>query len=217
MKSYKIHLIRHGLTAENLQGRYVGHIDVPLCEQGKEQIEDLISNYNYPYAQVVFSSPLKRCMETAKMIYPTNEIVPMNELIEYNFGEFDGKTAEELEEHPLFPDWLAGKPGVDPPFGESSADFGRRICAGFEKIADGMMKSGVESTAIVTHGGVISALMSRYALPEASAQEWLTPNGCGYTLRIIPSIWMSGRKLEATAEIPEPERDDDYERSLWGQ
>ncbi|MBQ7100216.1 MAG: hypothetical protein IJN81_01185, partial [Clostridia bacterium] len=67
------------------------------------------------------------------------------------------------------------------------------------------------------HGGVISALMSRYALPEAQPHEWITPSGCGYTLSITPSVWMSGRKLEAQKEIPEPERDFDYERSLWGQ
>ena len=217
MKSYKIHLIRNALTQENLNGCYLGHTDSPLCKQGIDQLEELIERYTFPLAQVVFSSPLKRCTQTAQIIYPDKQVVTMNELIEYDFGEFEGKTAEELENHPVFPDWLAGKKGVDPPFGESNEVFARRICGGFEKIADGLLKSGVDSAAIVTHGGVIMQLLSRYALPEAPAHEWLTPSGCGYTLRITPSLWMSGRKLEAVCEIPEPERDDDYERMLWGQ
>lgn len=217
MKSYKIHLIRNALTQENLDGRYLGHTDSPLCQAGIEQLEDLIATYKYPKVEAVFSSPLKRCVDTAKMIFPDKNPIPMDALIEYNFGEFDGKTAEELQEHPLFPKWLAGEPDVEPPFGESNEAFGRRICTGFEKIVDGMLRSGVESAAVVTHGGVIMQLMSRYALPEAKAHEWLTPSGCGYTLSITPSLWMSGQKLEAISETPEPERDFDYERALWGQ
>lgn len=217
MKTYKIHLIRNALTQENIEGRYLGHTDSPLCEQGKDQLEQLIEQYKFPDAQVVFSSPLKRCIDTARMIWPDKEPVPMPDLIEYNFGEFDGKTAEELELHPLFPKWLAGDPEVDPPFGENQQAFGKRICDGFEKIVDGMLKSGIESTAVVTHGGVIMQLMARYALPEAKAHEWITPSGCGYTIRITPSVWMGGQKVEASCEIPEPERDFDYERMLWGQ
>ena len=217
MKSYKIHLIRNALTQENLDGRYLGHTDSPICEQGKAQLAELVENYKYPSAQVVFSSPLKRCMDTARAIYPDKEIIPLESLIEYNFGEFDGKTAEELEKHTLFPRWLAGEEGVDPPFGESNADFAKRICEGFEGVIDGMLKSGVESVAIVTHGGIIGALMARYAIPEASSHEWLTPSSCGYTLRITPSLWMTGQKAEAVCEIPEEEHDFDHERALWGQ
>ncbi len=217
MKSYKIHLIRNALTQENLEGRYLGHTDVPLCEQGIAQLEELISDYKYPSAQVVFSSPLKRCVDTAKAIYPDKEIVPIESFIEYNFGEFDGKTAEELENHPLFPRWLAGEDGVDPPFGESNTEFAKRICDGFEGMVDGMLKSGIDSVAIVTHGGIIGALMSRYAIPEAAAHEWLTPSGCGYTICITPSLWMNSQKVEAVCEIPEEEHSFDYERALWGQ
>ena len=120
MKSYNIHLIRHGFTAENLEGRYIGHTDVPLSEEGIEQIENMKREYIYPYADVVFTSPLSRCKETAKLIYPDAKTVVIDDLIEYNFGEFEGKTAQELEKSPVFPKWLAGEKGVEPPFGESN-------------------------------------------------------------------------------------------------
>ena len=217
MKSYTITLIRNALTRENLEGRYLGHTDAPLCDEGRAQLAELIASYHYPKVQVVFSSPLRRCMDTARTIYPEKEIIPIEGMIEYDFGSFDGKTADELANHPLFSDWLAGKPGVDPPFGESSEAFAGRICECFEKIVNGMLTSGVESAAVITHGGLIMQLMARYALPEAQAHEWLTPSGCGYTLRITPSIWMTSRKTEAICEVPEEEHDFNYERMLWGQ
>ena len=58
MKTYKIHLIRHGLTRGNIDGLYVGHTDMPLCEEGKLQIAQMKEDYIYPYAKFVFSSPL---------------------------------------------------------------------------------------------------------------------------------------------------------------
>ena len=44
--------------------------------------------------------------------------------------------------------------------------------------------------------------MQTFALPEAPMHAWLTPNGCGYTLNVIPSIWGNTCKAEAFAEIP---------------
>ena len=49
MKTYRIHLIRHGLTAANTEGRYVGGgTDEPLCDTGIMGLEFLKSNYKYP-------------------------------------------------------------------------------------------------------------------------------------------------------------------------
>lgn len=203
MKSYYIQLIRNGLTAGNLDGRYIGHIDESLNNEGIEQITQMKQDYTYPVVDVVFSSPLKRCTETAKLIYPAKEPILMDGLIEYNFGEFEGKTAEELENHPVFPSWLAGEKGVAPPFGESNEDFSKRIATTFIKIVDGLIESGITKSAIVTHGGVIMALLSLFGLPEAPMHEWLTPGGCGYTIRVTPSLWSQGRKMEVIAQIPE--------------
>ena len=203
MKTYKIHLIRHGTTQGNLDGLYIGHSDVPLCKQGIAEIEQLKKELVYPQADFVFSSPLSRCTETAKLIYPDKKPLVIEELIEYDFGEFDGKSAEELhKKQPLFDPWLKGEPGVRPPFGESNIEFAERVCGCFRKIVDGILKTGTEDTAIVTHGGVIMTLMANYALPEAEASEWLTPAGCGYTLRLTPALWTAGQKLEAIEEIP---------------
>lgn len=210
MKSYYIQLIRNGLTAGNLDGKYIGHIDEPLSKEGNEQIAQMKKDYRYPLAEAVFSSPLRRCTETAKLIYPDRDPIIIDGFIEYNFGEFEGKTAEELETHPVFADWLAGKPGVSAPFGESNEDFANRIGQTMVKVVDGIIQSGITKTAIVTHGGVIMALLEMFGLPEASMHEWLTPGGCGYTIRVTPSLWSQGRKFEVIAQIPEVEGENEF-------
>lgn len=202
MKSYYIYIIRHGLTSGNTQARYIGHTDEPLSPEGIEQIKTMKKEYDYPMPDAVFSSPLKRCTETAKMIYPALTPIEMDGLIEYNFGEFEGKTAAELENHPLFADWLAGRQGVAPPFGESNEEFAKRIAQTFIKIVDSMLTTGTQKCAIVTHGGVMNALLSFFGLPEAPMHEWATAGGCGYMLRITPSLWSQAKKLEVAAQIP---------------
>ncbi|MEE1064646.1 MAG: histidine phosphatase family protein [Acutalibacteraceae bacterium] len=210
MKSYYIQLIRNGLTAGNVGGRYIGHTDEELSAEGIEQINQMKTDYKYPMVEAVFSSPLKRCTQTAKLIYPNCDPIVIDGFIEYNFGEFEGKSAEELESHPVFPDWLAGKKGVSPPFGESNEEFSQRIAQTMIKVIDGIIQSGITKTAIVTHGGVIMALLSMFGLPEASMHEWLTPGGCGYTIRVTPSLWSQGRKFEVFAQIPEIEGEDEF-------
>ena len=166
MKTYQIHLIRNGRTDDSTSGRYIGHTDAILSPEGVAELHRLKEQADYPYVEAVFTSPLKRCTQTAHAIYPEREAIVMRELIEYDFGEYEGKTPEQL------------------------------------KIAEGMMKTNVTNAAIVTHGGVIMTILAAFGIPELPMPEWRTPSGCGYTVRITPSIWMRGQKAEVIAEIP---------------
>ena len=58
MKTYTIHLLRHALTRGNLEGRYIGQTDEPLCREGREQLLKMKNDYDYPKVDVVFSSSL---------------------------------------------------------------------------------------------------------------------------------------------------------------
>lgn len=207
MKSYIVYIIRNGETKEEVEGKYIGHTDVELSDEGKNQLKSMRDELVYPPVEAVISSPLKRCTETAAILYPDNKFITIDSLIECNFGEFEGKDAEELKDYPVFPHWLAGEKGVEPPFGESNEAFAKRVCEGFIKIIDGLIKTETTRSAIVTHGGVIMALLTNFGLPQLPMHEWITPNGCGYTLRITPSLWMRGHKLEVVYEFPY-EKDD---------
>ena len=71
MKTFKLHLIRHGMTAGNLQGLYIGSgTDIPLCDEGRAQLKELKERFEYPQVDTVFSSPLVRAVETANILFP---------------------------------------------------------------------------------------------------------------------------------------------------
>jgi hypothetical protein len=72
-----------------------------------------------------------------------------------------------------------------------------------EKMVDGIIKSGTDSVAVITHGGVIATILSNFGIPEGTVSQWLTPSCCGYTLLVSHFLWMSGKKVEVIKEIPE--------------
>lgn len=202
MKAYNIYLIRHGMIKENSQGKYIGHTDVDLSDEGRAELEQLSENSVYPWVDAVISSPLKRCLQTAGILYPAKEALAIDGLSECNFGEFEGKAAEELKDNDTFVRWLAGDPDAVPEFGESSDRFSARVCLAFEKIVDGILRAGTENTAIITHGGVIMAILEAYGIPELAANKWRCDSGCGYVLRVDARMWMTDRKIEVFSTFP---------------
>ena len=208
MKSYIIHFIRHGSIDDTLAGKYIGTKDAPLSDRGRMDLRKLDCEYKYPGTQVVFTSPLKRCTETAKILYPEQNPLVIDNLSECNFGEWEGKTADELKNDPDFKKWLAGDSSVKPPRGESNADFTRRVCKMFESIVEGLMKTGTTESVIVTHGGVIMTLLAVYGLPQAKPFEWTMDNGFGYSLRVTPVLWQRDKVCEVFQTIPLPSEND---------
>ena len=202
MKSYVIHLIRHGAIDETLSGKYIGTTDPPLSDKGKMALKKLAFSHTYPQPPVVFTSPLKRCTQTCAVLFPERKPLVIADLSECNFGEWEGKTAEELKGSEDFQKWLAGDNSVKPPRGESNADFVRRVCKIFESIVEGLMKTGSTECAIVTHGGVIMTLLAVYGLPQAKPFEWAMENGCGYSVRVTPMLWQRGKVTEVFSRVP---------------
>lgn len=202
MKSYQIHFIRHGITESNLKGQYTGATDVSICGKGIEQLKKLSTQFDYPGAAVFYTSPLKRCIQTCDILYPGITPIIVNELAECNFGAWEGKTALELKSDEQFKNWIENAQNTPPPEGESGIEFAHRVCSAFEKIVQGMMKSGTTSAVIVTHGGVIMTILSSYGLPKAKPFDWMVDNGCGYSIRITPSLWMRGMVAEVYAKVP---------------
>lgn len=200
MKSYYIHFFRNASTVCENKKQYIGVTDVELSTNGINELESLKQKYDYLNPVLVFSSPLKRCTDTAKNIFPDKKIVVIPELSECNFGEFEGKTPDELIDDMRYTDFI--RHGSPAPGGESQEDFSRRVCAAFGRIVRDMMKSGVEETAVCTHGGVIMLLLSVFGLPRANMFEWQCKAGEGYTVKITPSVWMRSGMVEVTNLYP---------------
>ena len=96
MKGYRISVIRHGLTDANEMGIYIGKTDMPLSSKGAADLASKMDEFDYPSVHRVYTSPLLRCRETADILFPETEIVPVDEFRELDLGEFEGKTVEEL-------------------------------------------------------------------------------------------------------------------------
>lgn len=203
MKTYTIYLFRHGLTKGNINAQYIGHTDYPLTSSGIEQLKKIKAQHHYPEVDAVFSSPLKRAVQSAKIMFDGAEPIIIDDFIEYNFGEFEECTAEDLKKNDDFAAWLHGGIYARPPYGESNAEFAQRVCCAFEKVVSGIIKTGTKTSAIVCHAGVLMTILSCYGLPEAPMAHWQMDPGYGFELRITPALWMQANKAEVCDTAPE--------------
>lgn len=202
MKTFQIHLIRHGLTASNLSGRYIGRTEDVVTEEGMRQLIAAREEGKYPTADVYYTSPRLRCIQTMHALYPGQDCYEVPGFDEMNFGDWEGKSADELQGDEKFTAWLQDSMRNAPPNGESAAEMYARVCHSFEMIVEGMLRSGVQSAVIVTHAGVIMHLLARYGLPQASFYDWMMEPGRGYSIRIMTGLWMNGHKVEVFDTIP---------------
>lgn len=213
MLSYKIHLIRTGATSTGPYKPYVGQTDLPMCEQGLRDLENLRDEYHYPAVDRVFSSPLTRCLQTAEVLYPDIEAETVQGLMDMNLGAFEGKTFAQLRGNSDFVAWLDNSRDNAPPSGEATEDFQRRIVAALEKIFHRMMDQGATSAAAVTHGGVIMSLLAAVGQPRVPLHHWAVRGGAGYTLLMTPQMWMRDRSAEVRGPVPDRPVKDDMETS----
>ncbi|MEG1426975.1 MAG: histidine phosphatase family protein [Oscillospiraceae bacterium] len=202
MKSYIVHLIRHGVCEGNLQGRYIGRTESPLSMEGVKSLINLKQKYQYPTAESYYASPSTRCVDSLKILYPTAEPSVILEMAECDFGDWENKTAEELKDDPAFFRWINEGQGTAPPHGESSPVFMQRVCRGFETLVSNLLFTGTTSAVLVTHAGVIMTILAAYGIPKAKMLDWMCDCGCGYSLRITPGLWSRSMVAEVFETLP---------------
>lgn len=201
MKTYKLHLLRHGLTDANETGTYIGRTDLPLSPSGLSQLLEAKSTFVYPQASRFFTSPLTRCRQTLEVLYPGCKPETVPGLAECDFGAWEGRRVSELKYDEHFQNWVAGTEKAIPN-GEDTEAFQKRVMAGFEGVVQTLLAAGDTEAVVCTHGGVIMLIMAAYGLPRTEMKEWLTAPGCGFTLRVTPSVWMREPVAEALCAIP---------------
>lgn len=172
----ELYLIRHGKTYGNTLGRYIGTTDESLCTEGKEAIRQ----GKYPEAEAVFASPLRRCVETAKLIWPSLSVTCCGKLRECDFGEFENKNYHELSGNPAYQAWVDSYGKLPFPGGESQEEFKIRCCEGFCSVLEQIGQKGWKKAALVIHGGTIMSILEAYAVPREEFYRWQVQNGQGY-------------------------------------
>ena len=180
MKNYRLYLIRHGITSGNLEGKYIGTTDLPLCEEGEDAISSLAALDVYPKVQKVYSSPLKRCLQTADIIYPERLLKRIDGIAELDFGEYEGKTQAELQSDEKYLEWLKG---------------------GYDAAPPNMMANEVTSAAVITHSGVIMNLLSGYGLPKMKPIDFACNQGEGFEIQLSTFLWQHGPVFEIVGKL----------------
>ncbi len=173
----KIVFVRHGMTAGNELKKYIGSTDEPLCPAGRAMLEEYrIKKHLYPEVSKVFTSPMKRCIETAEMIYPDIPKYIIQDFKECDFGLFEQKGYEELKDTASYRSWIDSSGRMAPPGGESKEEFQKRCVNGFYQ-----MLSMMESTAAcVVHGGTIMSILEYFGCEKKNFYDYQCKNGMGF-------------------------------------
>jgi broad specificity phosphatase PhoE len=158
----EVWLVRHAETAWSRDRKHTGRTDVPLTDEGRraaERLRDVLASRTFA---LVLSSPLSRAWETAQLAGIGEHAQPRDELLEWDYGDYEGRTTKEIRA--ARPDWYLWRDGC--PGGEQAADVGRRVD---RVIAD--LVGLEQDAALFAHGHVLRVLTARWVGldPESGA------------------------------------------------
>ena len=190
-----LYLIRHGKTMANEQHRYCGSTDLPLSPRGREELASI----RYALSGVRFlTSGMLRAEQTLEILFGNvpHEIRP--EFREIDFGEFEMHTYEELKDDPNYLAWITGDNERNvPPGGESGEAMTSRVLRGLDALVE-----EDRDTVLITHGGVIAAIMESLFPGEGKNRyQWQPEPGCGYCLegkrwQLLPQTGENDKKVK---------------------
>lgn len=172
-----VYLIRHGMTLANERHLYCGSTDLPLSEGGRGELE------NQPRVSVgdarFLTSPMLRCRETLAILFGDVHCEVCPDFREIDFGVFEMHSYEQLKDDPAYQAWLDADPErTPPPGGESGEQMKRRVLRALQPVLE-----ADRDTVIVTHGGVIAAVMESLFPEEGKNRyQWQPKPGQGYAV-----------------------------------
>jgi broad specificity phosphatase PhoE len=192
---HRVYLIRHAETDWSRAGRHTGTTDLPLTDTGRQrarELERVLAQANFV---LVLSSPLRRARQTTALAGFGERAVIDDDLVEWNYGEYEGLTTEQI--HEKAPGWMVFKDGG--PGGETPAQVGARVDRVIARIraADG-------DVALFGHGHVLRVLAARWlGLPVSGGSQFLLDTGTLSVLshyRGIPALEQWNSRVEEDEE-----------------
>ncbi len=189
----KIYLVRHSMTAGNMRKCYIGRkSDESLCDEGIRLAVSKISFFSSINIDCIFSSPMKRCIETADILFPQREIIIYENFAECDFGKFESKNYEELSGDADYQKWIDSGGTMPFPEGESPQNFRKRCCLEFEKM---IRENSFETAVIIAHGGTFMSVLSEYEIHKKGYFEWnikhCEPLECDIVCDSPPQLYIS--------------------------
>jgi len=165
----RICIIRHGETNWNNEKKIQGRENIPLNQNGINQVKDTINYLKKHNWKFIITSPLSRARISAEIISSeigNIEIIKELDFVERDFGNISGLTINEANK--LFPDGIWK--GI-----ESSETLQNRAVSSLKKyikLCDG------ENIIIVSHGGTINSILSFLSNNEIGTGKTSLENAC---------------------------------------
>ena len=194
----RILLIRHGETSWNRILRFQGRSDVPLNQTGRDQARALAVALKNESLTAIYSSPLIRAIEMARMInffHPSTPLFEEQGLIEMDLGDFDGMEARNwVAQYPdLVKLWQENPSSITMPGGESLKEVQVRAIDTLERITQ---LYPAESTLLISSHNFVNLTILCYALgisldrfrdlrQETAALNILYRQGEGFSVEVV--------------------------------
>ena len=150
-------LVRHAETEWSLSGRHTGRTDIPLTAAGREAARSLAGRLAGVDFGLVLVSPSRRARETCELCGLGEEARPDEDLLEWDYGDYEGLTSNEI--HERRPDWVLWRDGC--PGGETIEDVARRVDPVIERLR-GDTKLCDGDVLVFAHGHVLRVLTARW-------------------------------------------------------
>lgn len=157
-------VVRHGLTAWNRERRYQGQRDIPLLLPEALPDLDRLRNHlaNVPF-DAVHCSDLVRCRQTLAHVWEGRKGTAHFDarLRELDFGDYEGKTYDQLKDDIGYRAWIDSRGEQAPPGGESAGELWARLSGWLVALLDESLAKGYGRVLVVSHGGAIRELRRR--------------------------------------------------------
>jgi alpha-ribazole phosphatase len=205
MDEVELIMIRHGETELNSRGVFAGRTDCSLTEESRKVIRDMVKAYPYPRVDVLFRSPLIRCLQTLELVYPDrkNEAVVIPELREMDFGDAEGQPVNTALPPKDLRAFVNRVPEYCFPNGEKIGDAFDRVRRGIDKIMEFARVQKFCSAALFTHSVFIDLALGSCVEEKMTIEAMYCPNGYGISVKGSPEAWQKGTNLNFCRFLPE--------------
>lgn len=168
-------IVRHGITDWNREGRFQGHLDPPLGEEGRREaalVAERLASDPALRPRRVISSTLRRGLETAGPIAEGAgvEVQGDTRLIEIGQGRWEGRTHAEIavSDAKRYDAWRRATGIRRPPGGEPISSAVARVASLVGELVSG---EGPWPVCLVSHGGTMR-VMARVLFELRSTRSW---------------------------------------------
>lgn len=148
-------LVRHGETEWSRTGQHTGRSDIGLTDRGRNEaalVAPTLEGWSFNH---VFSSPLSRALDTAKLATIGSDIIVDDVFMEWDYGPYEGRTNVEIQEtEPGWSKWEATIEG-----GETAHDVGVRADQAIEQLVDASVDGPV---LLFAHGHFLAIMIARW-------------------------------------------------------